>query len=174
MRYRFAPFFAALIATFACSHSDRQPPQTNPAGGLPLATTISVADPATLAQLTKGFYGLEEKTWRWTQKSFSVTLAVPRGATEKGAVLVLRFTLPEVLIKNLKSISITAAINGVALPIGSFDQAGDLIYRQEVPRDALRSNPVAVDFSLDKTLPPTTADNRELGIIVSEVGLELP
>ena len=174
VKYRFAPFIIALITISACNHPEKQSPQMNSASGVPLAATISVADPATVSQLTKGFYDLEEKTWRWTQKNFSVTLAAPRGAAEKGAVLVLRFTLPEVLIKNLKSIDLTTVINGFMLTPKTFNQAGDLIYRQELPRDVLRSNSVVVDFSLDKTIPPSAADNRELGIIVSEVGLELP
>jgi hypothetical protein len=29
-----------------------------------------------------------------------------------------------------------------------------------------------VDFSLDKTIPPTAADRRELGVVVSLVGFQ--
>ena len=41
-----------------------------------------------------------------------------------------------------------------------------------MPAIALPTTAVNVDFMLDKALPPSPADNRELGVIVSSVGFE--
>lgn len=166
MKYRLASTLIALLATFACSG-----PETSPAGSS-LASTISTADPATASQLVKGFYDLDHNAWRWTQKNFSVTLGAPRGAAQKGARLVLRFTLPEALLKNLKFITVSAAVKGLALPSQTFGTTGEQIYRQDVPAEAFRDPSVPVDFSLDKALPPSATDTRELGIVVSEIGFE--
>lgn len=163
---RLAPVLLAVLATFACSR-----PESSSTGSS-LASTISTADPVTAAQLIRGFYDLDHNAWRWTQKNFSVTLGAPRGSAQKGAVLALRFTLPQVLLQNLKFVTISAAITGFKLPVQGFSKTGENIYRQDVPAQAFHDNSVQVDFFLDKTLPPSAADSRDLGIIVSEIGLE--
>ena len=43
-----------------------------------VASVVNVADPRTSVQLTRGFYGVEADSWRWTMKTFSVALSHPR------------------------------------------------------------------------------------------------
>jgi hypothetical protein len=52
------------------------------------------------------------------------------------------------------------------------DEAGQYIYSREIPANLLTGDVARVDFSLDKTIPPTAADRRELGVVVSVVGFQ--
>jgi hypothetical protein len=145
-----------------------------PAGEAPrMASTIHMGDPQTATQLVGGFYGIEQNAWRWTARRFSVALHPPFGAGQKGATLQLRLSVPPVVIEKLKTIALSATIGGSALPPETYAQAGDFTYTREVPPALLAGESVRVDFELDKSIPPTGADLRDLGVVVLSAGLEL-
>jgi hypothetical protein len=166
---------AVLILSFAfaplgCKRRKRV--QTTEEEGAPLASIVHVADPQAASQLLSGFYGVEQNSWRWTAGKFSVVLHPPRTAASKGATLQLKFTIPEVVITKLHAISLSAAVNGTPLSPESYTQPGPYTFSRDVPASLMGADSVKVDFSLDKVLPPTATDQRELGVVVSVVGLE--
>jgi hypothetical protein len=166
---------AILIATLAlaplaCKRHGRVTVQTEEEGPL-LATIVHVADPRAAAQLLSGFYGVEQNSWRWTAGKFSVALRPPRTAAAKGATLQLKFSVPDVVIAKLKAMSLSASVNGAPLSPESYTQAGEFTYTRDVPANLLVGESARVDFSLDKTIPPNSSDQRELGVVVSTVGL---
>ena len=61
---------------------------------------------------------------------------------------------------------------GSALPPETYTTAGDYFYVREIPASLLTGDSLRVDFQLDKAIPPSSSDIRELGIIVLTVGLE--
>ena len=136
-----------------------------------LAAVVNVADPRTSVQLTRGFYSVEADSWRWTMKSFSVALRPPKDSAQKGATLQLSFTIPEPVFNRLGPVTITARVNGADGGSETFNKFGALTFAHDVPASSLTGDVVAVDFTVDKSLPPTEQDSRELGIIVSTVGL---
>ena len=99
-------------------------------------------------------------------------LAPPLRASERGAKLVLRFGIPEPVIKKLTSLKLSASVDGVALPVETYTKAGECVYSRSVPPQALAKRLVTVSFTLDKYLPPSAADRRELGVVVTAVGFE--
>jgi len=101
-----------------------------------------------------------------------VTLSPPPKASERGARLVLRLMVPEPVIQKLTSMKLSASLDGVALAEETYTKAGQYVYSQDVPAQALAKRVVTVDFALDKFLPPGEADQRELGLVVTAVGLE--
>ncbi len=137
-----------------------------------LATAVDVADPRAAVQLVRGFHDVEQKAWRWTTGKFAVTLRPPRGSSQKGATLALKFTIPEAVIAQLHSLQLSAKVNGYGVSPETYTRAGDYVYLRDVPSSALSGNAVTVDFALDKSLAPTAAEQRELGVIVSRVGFE--
>jgi hypothetical protein len=137
-----------------------------------LLTMIQVADPKASAQLVKGFYGVEGNSWRWTMGRFSVLLSPPPNASKNGAKLALRFSVPEPVIKALGPLKLSASVDGVALPQEAYTSPGQYVYLRDVPPQALNKGVVTVDFTLDKHLPPSDTDQRELGIVVTVVGFE--
>jgi hypothetical protein len=65
-----------------------------------------------------------------------------------------------------------AKIGVATLDSETISAAGTHEYRREVPAGALGSGMVEVEFALDRYLKPEQADGRELGIVVTSVGLE--
>lgn len=136
-----------------------------------LASTLRSADATAPRQLIRGFYGLEQNTWRWTAPRFTVILGTPPAAVKSGAVLFLKFNLPDQIIGALKSITIVAKAGGAVLSPQTFTAAGAHEYRREIPASAFTTDNIQVDFSLDKFLKPP-GESRELGLAVTAVGLE--
>lgn len=137
-----------------------------------LASVVATADPHVASQLVSGFYGVEQNAWRWTAGRFSVLLRPPRAAATNGAILQLKLAVPEVALAKLKSLSLSAYVNGTALAPETYSQAGQFVYSRDVPASLLAGDVARVDFSLDKTIPPTAADRRELGVVVSMIGFQ--
>jgi len=137
-----------------------------------LASMVATADPHVAKQLVGGFYGVEQNSWRWTAGRFSVLLRPPRTAAANGAVLQLKFAVPDVALAKLHGVSLSAYVNGTALTPESYTQAGQFTYSRDVPATLLAGDVARVDFSLDKTIPPSASDRRELGVVVSLVGFQ--
>ena len=137
-----------------------------------LASAVSMADPKLEPQLLSGFYGIEGNAWRWTAKKFSVALRTPANAAQNGATLNLSLSIPQVVVDKLKSVTLSAMAGDSALAPETYSKSDQYIYKRDVPPAALKRGSVRIDFTLDKAIPPSGADLRELGIIVSNVTLE--
>jgi len=177
-KLKHAPLIALLLALScivpACKHRKVAERQTVEETGAPtLASTVHMGDPRAVMQLAAGFHDIEAHAWRWTMRKFSVYLRPPPGSAQKGAVLTMNLTVPPAVLDARKTISLSASVNGNKLGEDSWSNPGNYIYRCDVPGALLTGDAVRVDFELDKALPPTEKDARELGVVVSKVGLEL-
>ena len=137
-----------------------------------MASAVSMGDPKAETQLVAGLYGVEAGAWRWSAKQFTVVLRPPSGSAQNGGKLQLKLTVPPVVIEKLKAISLSATADGSALPAETYTQTGDYVYMRDVPASALTGDSVHIVFQLDKAMPPSGGDMRELGIIVLSAGLE--
>jgi hypothetical protein len=173
MRTRFlVPALTVLLLVNGCRSKSKVQVQATDEEAPQLASMVHVADPKMATQLINGFYPVEEHAWRWTAGKFSVLLRPPRTSAENGAVLQLKFAVPEPIIAKLKTVSLSATLNDTHLPAETYTQAGEFTYTREVPPKVMAGEAVKVDFALDKALPPGPQDSRELGIVVSAVGFE--
>jgi hypothetical protein len=163
---------AGLVLVGGCKRQRKPPVARTDESGATLASFVHMADPKAAPQLLKGFHPIEQNAWRWTAGSFSVVLHPPVQAAEKGAVLNLKFAVPDPVIAKLKAVSLTASINGQPLGPETYTQPGEFTYSREVPAKLAFGDAVNIDFTLDKYLPPGDVDQRELGVIVTSVGLE--
>lgn len=153
-------------------NQESTPASAADSAGATAASVISTADPRATAQLVRGFYPVEGESWRWTGKDFAVSLGPPRGAAQKGAQLSLQFAIPDDAVRKRPSVTLSVTVGGVKLAPETYTQGGDLSYTRDVPADRLTGDTVLFEFSLDKALPPNPPDVRELGIIVSQIGLQ--
>jgi len=135
-----------------------------------VASVVRMNDTKASAQLVSGFYPVENGSWRWTAGRFSALLRTPPGAAQSGATLTLAFTVPEIVVKKLGSVTLRASINGTALKPETYTAPGAYEFTADVPASLLTGDSVKVDFALDRSLPPDV-DKRELGIIATSVGL---
>jgi hypothetical protein len=135
------------------------------------AALVRMNDSRTGAQLLSGFYAIENNAWRWTAGTFSVLLYTPPASAQRGAALTLAFTIPDIAIRQVGDVTLTASINGMALRSVKYDKAGVYIFTADVPPSMLTTDSVTVDFALDKSFQ-TNGDVRKLGVIAASVGLK--
>ena len=157
---------AASIALLSGCESRNEPLRFNDT-----ATMLSIFDPRADRQLTKGFFPIDGPG-RWTGRTFSAILKPPPSASGKGAILLLRAGIPGPSIDILHSIRVSAVVNSVALAPEEYVRAGDFDYVREVPASAFHADNATVDFALDKAVPPTGSERRELGVVLKIVGFE--
>jgi hypothetical protein len=152
----------ALVLTGGCRRRER--------GGF--ASMLNMGDPSTASQLASGFHAIEQGSWRWTAKKFSVVLKPPTAAEQKGATLRFRMFISDDQINRLGALTLSADVNGQALEPQVFNKPGDNIYTRPVPPEALQTPTAKVNFALDKAREPDASDGRQLGVVAIVVGLQ--
>jgi SAM-dependent methyltransferase len=120
-------------------------------------------------RLLAGWHPAEQGGWRWSERRFSARIEVPRNAA---GLLRLSLTVPDSVIDRLGSVTLSASVEGAPLLPEIFSQPGSCDYVRRVPPDLLRGGEINVEFVLDKTLPPSEQDRRELGLVVVSLSLE--
>jgi hypothetical protein len=141
-------------------------------GGSQLSSAVNVADPKAAVQLLRGFHDIENNAWRWTGPKFAVALRPPKDIPAEGAKLFLEYALPDVFIQKVPQTTLTIMVNGKAVEPETLNKSGSGRLERTVPLDMLKGDVVTIDFSLDKFLAAGDVDQRELGLIVSAVGLQ--
>jgi len=132
---------------------------------------LSTADPRADKQLISGFFG-NEGLGRWTGRTFRAVLKPPPAAGRKGAIVVVRFGVPKSSMDVLGSMHLSATVNGVALAPQEYIRSGEADYIRDVPATAFRGGNATVDFVLDKVLPASGNERRDLGVVVTTIGFE--
>jgi len=168
---------AALILTFAAlltpACKRHRPVTVQTIEEAPaLSSVVATSDPQAATQLVSGFYGIEQNAWRWTAGRFVVVLRPPRSASTNGATLQLKFAIPAGAMPKMKGVTLSASVNGTALPPETYTQPGQFTYTRDVPAALLGGEVARFDFSVDKTTGQTEMDHRELGLVVSLIGLQ--
>jgi len=170
---RAAALLLALgFALTACKPKETVKVQQTDEEGPRMSSIVHTGDPKSETQLVNGFYSIEQNAWRWTAQKFSVVLRPPAGGAQRGGTLNVQLTVPDPTIARLKTVSLSATIGNTALPPETYTQPGQYTYTRDVPASVLGSEAVRVDFQTDKALPPSSQDQRELGLIVASVGLD--
>lgn len=136
------------------------------------ASDIKTADLTKSNQLLSGFWQVEG-SWRWTAREFSLALRPPDGADTRGATVQLTLYLPDSQLKALGPMTLTGFVDGKPLGSQTFTTGGVQVYSREVPKEALATNILPMQFSFDKAASPLTTDGRELGAVLSGAALSL-
>jgi len=160
------------LAPLSCKRAKTVHVEQTEEEGPRLASVVHLSDPKIEPQLVNGFYGIEGNAWRWTAKTFVVVLRVPAGANQRGATLDLAFTVPNVVVEKLKTVTLSAVADGHPVPPETYSQDGQFDYKRDIAPGSLPNNSVRIEFQLDKAMPPANGDLRELGVIVRSIGLE--
>jgi hypothetical protein len=163
------PLLALMAIASAGCRMKKQPKVAVDDGQL--SSVVTASDPRGAVQLVRGFHGVENQSWRWTMKHFTVTLRPPAGAAEKGGRLEFKFVIPDVMYNRVGDMTLSAQVNGVNLGPEKYSKAGEYVYSRDVAASALSGDAVSFDFSVDKGIPPTDADPRELALIATSIGL---
>jgi hypothetical protein len=132
---------------------------------------VLTGDPRFAKQL-EGFNQIEPGGWRWTTREFAVTLHAPDGSQEAGARLALQLFIPESSIQKLGAIKLTARLGDRVVGSETYSVAGDHTFTRNLEPGWLKVGANRVAFTLDKSIRPSAADGRELGVVVSSAALE--
>jgi hypothetical protein len=174
-RLPFAAILAALaLAPLGCNRDHKvtvKETVEEAPGKAAVPVVVSMGDPKQQKQLVSGFYGIEANAWRWTGKDFTVSLRPPAGSATQGATLDFALSVPQVTIDKLKSITLSASINGTALAPETYAHEGQYDYKRDIPSNLIQGDAERVEFHLDKSMPPAGGDARELGVVARSVGL---
>jgi len=160
-----------LLALASSACSDRIPKRPTIEEPPRLSSMIHVADAGESRQIVSGFHEVEGGSWRWTERKFSVQLRPPAGAAQNGAALVVQLSVPQNSIDKLKTLTLTASINGTAFPPETYRAAGGYTFRRDIPANLLTGDAVKIDFQLDHALEPAGPELRQLGLVVSNLAL---
>ncbi len=137
-----------------------------------LLTMVEMGDPKGQKQLLTGFYAIEANAWRWTAKDFSVALRPPTGSAASGGLLNFSFSIPQTTIDKLHTVTLSATIGGTALAPETYSKEGQAEYKRELAPGLLTADSVRIDFHMDKAVPPSNGDMRELGVVARSVALD--
>lgn len=141
-------------------------------GASQLSSAVNAGDPRAAIQLLRGFHDIENDAWRWTGPKFAVALRPPRAIPAEGAKLYLDYTVAELFVQKVPKATLTVTVNGKALEPEVITKAGTFRLERMVPEAMLKGDVATIDFALDKYLEAGAVDRRELGLIVSGVGLQ--
>lgn len=163
---------SCVLAVSGCQRKKITPPANTAALDLSgLSSAVSMAEPGNAFQLIRGFHPVEQNAWRWTMRKFAVALRPPQGARQHGAMLGLRFAIPDVVIQKLGQVTLSAAVGNQALSPQTYSKPGPAEYARTVPAAAFTGDAATVEFTLERALAAGTVDSRELGVVASEVAL---
>ena len=118
--------------------------------------------------LLQGWHAVEEGGWRWTDRRFSVLL---RPKNPAARTLRMTVAILDIMLRNRPALTLSTKVNGVLLAPETFTQTGRHIYTRALPEAARTRGEYLVEFELDGAIPPAGLEERELGLIVSSVGL---
>jgi tRNA (mo5U34)-methyltransferase len=110
-------------------------------------------------RLLEGWHPLEQNSFRWTERRFSVELKRSPLVNASTFRFDFRIAFPGPVILNVK-------VNGFALPPATYIAEGEHSYVAKLPRQALKDTSIRIDFEVDKCVPGGTLDERELALLV--------
>jgi hypothetical protein len=138
--------------------------QRAPAEPVTSRLEINMSDPDALSQLT-GVYGREANGWRWTGPRFSATL----GPAANASWLALDLYIAEASVKRLGRLTLSGSIGSNRLSPETYDQPGEFTYKRRINPDWFATGPATIEFKLDKWLPASAEDSRELGLVLRAI-----
>jgi hypothetical protein len=141
-----------------------------------LESVVQVANPAVSGQILHGFHAVENNSWRWSMRTFAVSLRPPQTTATTATFLEMKFSVPDAILPHIRGASLAASVEDAQLPPVRIESAGAQTYRQRVPQRALEEGgrareSVTVEFSLDHAVQAGKLDSRELGLVVTQIGL---
>jgi hypothetical protein len=162
----------ALLTGCRGKHNRGAVQNEEPEGGPRIASALKMSDASAPAQLLRGFYGLEGGAWRWTAGNFAVLLRPPIASAQRGATLAFAFSIPEILIQKLKTVTLTATVGTTKLKSETYSKPGSYTFSADIPPEQLAKEAITIDFALDKSLAAGSVDQRELGVVATSAALE--
>lgn len=128
---------------------------------------VVLADLRAADQLGPGWYEIENGAFRWMARRSTVYLKRPESG---GAVLEVRLYLPENLILKVGAPTLEIWLDGKLLSAARLPRAGEYVLKEQVVPARSPAGPAQVELRLDRSMPPSGSEQRQLGAVVTGVG----
>ncbi len=182
MRTRILVLFAILLLIAAACSRPSAPsaggdsaPQPASSGVGPASPTakpqfsyVQTGDVRARPQLLSGWHAIEEGAWRWMGKEAEAVLLTPE---ESPVSFELRLVFPENHMKAAGGpITVSVLFQGVLFAQETYREPGVYTIHKPVPAGSLPRPSTRVTIRLNRSVPPTGADKRELGAVIPAFG----
>ena len=162
-----------LAAWFGCSREEPAPAPVGAEQPAPVPQEVlyelNFAENIEPSRLLRGLYD-SEGAWRWTARTFSVSLDRPQA--ESPVYVELEFALAKTLMDQFGEVTLTARANGFDVGRQTYGKDGNYLFTRPLPSEAIEGDRIEVEFELDKAKESTGAGDRELGLIAISVALK--
>jgi hypothetical protein len=119
-------------------------------------------------QLLSGWYPIEDGAWRWMAKRAEVTLQTP---TNTGLAFDMQLYFPPDHMQRAGGpVTLTVRINGRPLGEETYSEPGGYRFTKPVPEHLLAFPRSQVTIRMNRAIPPSSSDLRELGTVVQALG----
>ena len=129
---------------------------------------LNMGDIRCRPQLLSGWYTIEEGAWRWMAKEAEAVVRAPSGSSSEFALQL--FFPPNYMERAGGPVTVSVRLDGKPLARETYVRAGGYRLSATVPRDRLTSPDATVAIRLSRAMPPSGAEQRELGAVVSGLG----
>ena len=162
-----------LAAWFGCSSEEPAPVPVGAEQPAPVPQEVlyelNLGENVEASRLLHGLYD-SEGAWRWTARTFSVSLDRPQA--ESPVYVELEFALAKTLMDQFGDVTLTARANGFNVGAETYDKDGNYLFTKPLPSQAIKGDRIEVEFELDKAKESTSPGDRELGLIAISVALK--
>jgi hypothetical protein len=129
---------------------------------------LNMGDIRCRPQLLSGWYTIEEGAWRWMAKEAEAVVRAPSGASPEFTLQL--FFPPDYIQRAGGPVTVSVTLDGKPLARETYVRAGGYRVSAVVPRERLTSPEATVAIRLNRAMPPSGAEQRELGAVVSGLG----
>ena len=129
----------------------------------PTLSDLPMSAPEAEQQIVSGVYQLENQRWRWMSRTAVILLKAP----DQPAPLFVRFVIPA----SASARQVTLTLNDQVLASQTYASPGEYTIERSAPD--LGGVTAKVVITVDKVLT-VQGDNRQLGIVLVEVGFQNP
>jgi hypothetical protein len=129
---------------------------------------LNMGDLRSKLQLGPGWYPIEDGAWRWMAKQAEVVLRTPAGA-RMNFEMSLYFP-PGYMQSAGGPVTVSIRVGSKPLTRQSYFAPGSYRLSAMVPASLITLTASTVNIRLNRALPPSGSEQRELGAIVSELG----
>jgi len=149
--------------TACCEGDAEEPPPEGPTWSF-----LRLGDIRSRPQLVSGWHAIEDGGWRWMAQEATAVLRVP---ADPPATFELQLYFPPDHIKRAGGpVTVSVWMDGKPFAEETYNQPGGYRLVKPVPDGFLTPPESRVEIRLNRAIPPTGADRRELGAVVQEFG----
>ncbi len=131
---------------------------------------VHTADLRARPQLLSGWHAIEDGGWRWMGREAQAVLPPPK---QTPAMFEARLFFPDGHMQKVGGpVTVAVLIGGAPFTRETYPRPGAYTISRPLTATPATGQPLKVTFQVDRFLPPTGADRRELGAVINSFGLK--